>query len=512
MNARKLRKLCKNPAMFMRDMLINRYRPTNSTDAKLINRTYLMTPREKPLHLNLLVAFLEKKNLTGLIKYSLSNNNVRLCIPSQARNAFLNAVAEFCVTEGADMRYKIARRLTTFKDVKSLLENFATVDKASIKIISLRSLEEITFFVEFWSEQQDFFDAPSPNLISKRLWKSTVTQHSLFVPGNFSDFSNILKYPHATAVMFPIDLVFTWVNSDDPDWQKIFSQHAPQIVTDGTSKSRFHSRDELMYALRSWDQHASFVNHIFIVSNCAPPQWLDLSNDRITWVHHQEIIPATALPTFSSHAIETCLHKIPGLADHFIYSNDDNLLMRNAHATDFFYPNSIAKIRVEPYGMVNGEPVEGHPDYLNAARNANRLIENVFSRSTTQLVTHSPQPLRKDILDKIERQFPQELSETTHNKFRKFNDVSLTGYLHAHYAMLSGRAVFDETPVQLIQQNHNFKQIFADLILARQKKVHSLPLSICLNDGANSHQNKAWNRGVSSFLQAFFPEKSSFER
>ena len=34
-------------------------------------------------------------------------------------------------------------------------------------------------------------------------------------------------------------------------------------------------------------------------------------------------LPADALPTFSSHAIESRLHHVPDLAEHFLYSNDD---------------------------------------------------------------------------------------------------------------------------------------------------------------------------------------------
>jgi hypothetical protein len=266
-----------------------------------------------------------------------------------------------------------------------------------------------------------------------------------------------------------------------------------------------------MYALRSWDQYTSFVRRVFIVSNCLPPQWIDLRNERIEWIYHEAILPKSALPTFNSHAIEACLHKIPGLSENFIYSNDDFFLTRPATAADFFHPNRIAKVRLEPYGQVNGEPEEGHPDYLNGARNANRLIEQAFSKSTTQLMTHSPMPLRKDVLAEMEDRFSDDFHRTIHNRFRAIDDIAVASYMHANYSILSGKALPDSTPVWLVQPNHNFRDKMTSLIKWKRKNSRKLPLSACLNDGTESHVNDDWNAAVSSFLEIFFDQKSEFE-
>lgn len=483
-----------------------------SPEDSFVARKLLLSPRTSPFNLALLISHLESKSLKGFFKHPMSSIGTRICIPSSLKTQFLSALADFCATEGASLKYSVSKKYLDLIDVSTFIKNLSSYEKSSMRLSSLRSQEVFDIFVEFWVEHDDYYHAPSPNLISRRLWKSTIKEHDLLSPGRIHDLSEALNYPHGNLVTFPIDIVFTWVNSDDPDWQKMYAKYAPQVITDGSSKSRFHSRDELMYALRSWDKYASFIRKIFVVSNCAPPPWLDLTNKRIEWISHEAILPSSALPTFSSHAIETSLHKIPGIANHFIYSNDDFLLTRTAYPTDFFYANGIIKVRVEPYGMVNGSPEAGHPDYLNAARNSNRLIEQTFHRSTTQLVTHSPQPLRKDILDEIERKFPDELAVTSHNKFRKLDDIALTGYMHAHYSMLTGNAVFDATPVRLIQQNHNFKVMLSDLISAKDSGDKNLPLSICLNDGADSHLNNEWNEAVANFLQSFFPDKSTLEK
>jgi len=386
-------------------------------------------------------------------------------------------------------------------------------DRITILFANRLTREVLTIFdVEFWVDEPHAYTLSSANYISRRIWKETAQQTGLFEHGKVSDLTDLLPAPHSMFVDFPIDLVFTWVNADDPDWQRLYSQFRPEKATDGNSRSRFHSRDELKYALRSWDLYAPFIRKVFVVSNCAPPDWLDLQNGRVRWVWHEEILPASALPTFSSHAIETSLHHIDGLSRNFIYSNDDNLLLRPAQPDDFFYPNGIAKVCLEPYGMVTGKAVAGHPDYLNGARNANVIIERLLSKTPTQLVTHSPQPLNRDVLFELEALLQVEFAATAHNRFRSYKDVAVTGYLHAHYAIITGRAVADQKPVMLIQQNHDFVGRLTKLENKRKFSPRSLPLSVCLNDGADSHLNEEWNRAVTHFLDLFWPSKSSFER
>jgi hypothetical protein len=51
------------------------------------------------------------------------------------------------------------------------------------------------------------------------------------------------------------------------------------------------------------------------------------------------------LPTFNSLAIETMLWRIEGLADRFLYFNDDMMLVGPVEPTDFFLNDGIVKLR-----------------------------------------------------------------------------------------------------------------------------------------------------------------------
>ncbi|XP_055009595.1 N-acetylglucosamine-1-phosphotransferase subunits alpha/beta isoform X2 [Boleophthalmus pectinirostris] len=111
------------------------------------------------------------------------------------------------------------------------------------------------------------------------------------------------------------------------------------------SASRFEDNEELRYSLRSVEKHAPWVRHIFIVTNGQIPSWLNLDNPRISVVTHQDIfLNHSHLPTFSSPAIETHIHRIPGLSQKFIYLNDDVMFGKDVWPDDFYTHSKGQKV------------------------------------------------------------------------------------------------------------------------------------------------------------------------
>uniref|UniRef100_A0A6Q2ZK72 N-acetylglucosamine-1-phosphotransferase subunits alpha/beta n=1 Tax=Esox lucius TaxID=8010 RepID=A0A6Q2ZK72_ESOLU len=111
------------------------------------------------------------------------------------------------------------------------------------------------------------------------------------------------------------------------------------------SASRFEDNEELRYSLRSVEKHAPWVRHVFIVTNGQIPSWLNLDNPRVSVVTHQDIFQnLTHLPTFSSPAIETHIHRIPGLSQKFIYLNDDVMFGKDVWPDDFFSHSKGQKV------------------------------------------------------------------------------------------------------------------------------------------------------------------------
>ncbi|KAG2460224.1 GNPTA phosphotransferase, partial [Polypterus senegalus] len=124
-----------------------------------------------------------------------------------------------------------------------------------------------------------------------------------------------------------------------------FSAISQSKQDEDISASRFEDNEELRYSLRSVERHAPWVRHIFIVTNGQIPSWLNLDNPRVTIVTHKDIfLNGSHLPTFSSPAIESHLHRIPGLSRKFIYLNDDVMFGKDVWPDDFYSHSKGQKV------------------------------------------------------------------------------------------------------------------------------------------------------------------------
>ena len=101
--------------------------------------------------------------------------------------------------------------------------------------------------------------------------------------------------------------------------------------------NRFADYEQLRYSLRSLEKYAPWVRRVYLVTNGQIPHWLNMDHPKLTLVTHEEIFDdRRSLPTFSSPAIESNLHKIAGLSEKFLYFNDDIMLGTEVWPEDFY--------------------------------------------------------------------------------------------------------------------------------------------------------------------------------
>jgi len=313
-----------------------------------------------------------------------------------------------------------------------------------------------------------------------------------------------------------VDLVYTWVDSSDPSWQRAHAEFSPNFDEGAPSSAniaeRFIDRDELRYSLRAVWAYAPFVRHIYIVTADQFPDWLGELDDRVTIVPHSEIFPdATMLPTFNSHAIEACLHRIPGLSEFFVYMNDDVFFGHEISPETFFTRAGQLKVRFDRTQFVyDGAPRTGAIPTDWAAYNANALIARDFGLRLTRKSQHVGHPLRRSLLDEIEQRYPDEVDATRRARFRSSGDLALPSMFVPYYAIASGQGV--ESPLG----EHGY--VYADTgrkdFAARTAEiVRREPTFFCLN--ATLHEDidlDAQAHNVAQFLEARFPFRSPFEK
>lgn len=299
----------------------------------------------------------------------------------------------------------------------------------------------------------------------------------------------------------PIDAVYTWVNHADTGWQRLWGQTFPE---EGFDPDRYTNNDELRYSLRSLNKYAPWLNKIYIVSNCQRPGWLR-DDSKVEWVDHQSIFPdPSVLPTFNSHAIEACLHRIPGLGENFIYLNDDFVLGHPCLPTDFFDEIGRSLAYFEPYGMAADTVSENTPDYLVAASNSRKLLREKFpSYQAKHLHRHVPYCLKRSVLEQLESTFPAAFACTRAAKRRSREDINLTSFLYHHFAYASGMAVKADAPGIIIRPTNISR------IVESERFKYKL---ICFNDGDGSAENTTYKNQTKTFFDYRLFQSAPWER
>ena len=108
-----------------------------------------------------------------------------------------------------------------------------------------------------------------------------------------------------------IDIVILWVDGEDKEWQKEKEKY--MNLRGDAGKNRFRDCDNLQYLFRGIDKFAPWVNKIFFITWGHLPKWLDVNNEKIRVIKHEDYIPKEYLPTFNSNVIELNLHRIEEL-------------------------------------------------------------------------------------------------------------------------------------------------------------------------------------------------------
>lgn len=377
--------------------------------------------------------------------------------------------------------------------------------------------------VDFWCSPERSFRAepyavaPRYNAVATSMrWRELNQLLGVDDPATRAgDLAEVDALPDLHARDFPIDLVYTWVDDQDPNWQSIKNEYLPDgsKITVGEGRAdhaeRFRNRDELKYSLRSIEMFAPFVRNVYLVTMDQTPAWLNTDHPQLTVVSHSDIYSdRQALPTFNSSSIETQLHHIDGLAEHFIYFNDDVFLGRPCSWRDFYWATGAAKFFPATH-TVSANLIDDHAEeYLVADRNAIRLLEAEFGRTAHAGMMHTPHPARRSVLQELEKKYPDQFAGCASSRFRSRQDLRPIAFFAHHYGFATGQAMPAEIGNRYLALWK--PQIAAQLASVLRTRKYK---TFCINDvGVTDDREDEVNRQVGSFLDAYFPLPSRFER
>ncbi|TFC86829.1 stealth family protein [Cryobacterium sp. TMT4-31] len=376
----------------------------------------------------------------------------------------------------------------------------------------LRYGAETAFQLELWRFGEDEIVAPVENaLMRRRLPRSEARETTVELFGRTWRTLQNMFDDLVSDISFDIDLVFSWVDGSSSDFQKARALRMNGYVAGAgdDSDARFRQIDELKYALRSVYMFAPWVRRIFIATDSPAPEWL-VDHPRVAIMNSEDFFPdVSVLPTHNSHAVESQLHHIPGIAEHFIYSNDDMFFGRPVGPELFYSPGGITKFVEAATRIGLGDNDPSRSGFENAARVNRALLRERFGKVTTRHLEHTPAPLRKSVMAELEAEFPEDFRRTMASRFRSATDISVTNSLYHYYALATGRAV-EQTQVRSLYVETTLKLALRQMNKLLKRRDQDM---FCLNDGSFPEiSDEVRTEAVTDFLERYFPIVAPWER
>ena len=326
-----------------------------------------------------------------------------------------------------------------------------------------------------------------------------------------------------------IDFVIIWVDGNDPEWQEDKFKYSED--TDGDKRNiRFRDWDNLQYWFRAVENYAPWVNKIHFVTWGHLPSWLNTNHPKLNIVKHEDYIPEEYLPTFSSHPIELNLHRIEGLAERFVYFNDDMFLTRKVEKEDFFKNGLPCDVPV-PYPCGNtsrlsiGAIISNNMGIINTRFNKKESIKNNFLKWYNPflykrhfisvltmapykhfgnfLTTHLQHSYLKSTFIEVWEEEEETLRKTSENKFRSSSDVNQ--WLMRYWQIASGNfSPSDINDGKLFMLGNDNEEAFEAIRKQKYKTV-------CTNDKIDIDDFEKQKELLKNAFDSILPNKSKFE-
>jgi len=472
----------------------------------------------------LVVSVCEKYDLDYFVIPEPNELRRRIGIASPDWDAFIAALAEQAQLSPVSVRLKaqtpsgrLVRSNLSMADPK-VAESARTQDRLRIfTYLSPKATrgpvyaEVQSCLVERWTQNESTgaLSAPAPNRRTSYIsgaYREPIRQQR---DGIEVRTLQAFELPDVFEITFPIDLVYTWVNGNDPEWRE---RKQAALTAAGLSDhpgaldTRFNDNGELRYSLRSVEQFAPWVRNIYLVTDQQVPDWLDPEQTRITIVDHRDIFPADALPTFNSHSIEARLHTIPNLSEHFLYLNDDFFLGQPVSPYTFFDSNGTSKFFLSRRLTLDFHTMVADRPHDEARRNAISLIKRDFGVTAGRAFRHAPMALRRSLLTELEQRYPEEFESTWRSQFRHRTDYQITSWLHNYYGYLTGKARPANIRYAYLDPGiPRYREPMKRLLKARDVSMFCINETVFERTEAEHAQTRKW-------LATYFPTPSSFER
>ncbi|MCI5990409.1 MAG: Stealth CR1 domain-containing protein [Candidatus Cryptobacteroides sp.] len=236
-------------------------------------------------------------------------------------------------------------------------------------------------------------------------------------------------------MQYPIDAVITWVDGNDPEHRRKrleYEKGGELSHDDVAGDIRYVSIGEINFCVASILRYAPFVRTIYIVTDNQDPHlepfienYFPGQSSKIRIIDHKVIYRGYEqyLPVFCSTSIETLIWRIPGLSEHFIYFNDDFMLVRPTSPEDYFDGDKVVC-----YANKFSIPFANLIQFLKPRSNGHKKVtfkhkmvlaaEVLGIRDYFYRLGHNPQSMRVSVYREYFEKHPDVLERNIKYRFR----------------------------------------------------------------------------------------------
>lgn len=255
-----------------------------------------------------------------------------------------------------------------------------------------------------------------------------------------------MKINMSTPTTNHIDAVILWVDGNDPLHREKMLPYISEEVdpTKENFRTRFDQVDEIKFTVKSLLKYAPYLRNIFLITDNQTPQFLKKADTQNTYkkvkiIDHTIIFKGheEVLPIFCSRSIETCIHRIPNLAEHFIYLNDDFFLINPTQPSDFF-KNGLPVLRGKWLNFDENIFYKKFKKQRLGHKTAKQRAAKLAGHKKYFNFKHTPHPIRKSTLEKYFEEHKDVFLENIHYRFRDNKFQFLTQGLANHLEIKNG--------------------------------------------------------------------------
>lgn len=218
-----------------------------------------------------------------------------------------------------------------------------------------------------------------------------------------------------------IDIVIPWLNPTEK-WYEEYKKY-----NDTELPCRIRDLNTMQPALKSILKNLPWVRYIWLVvydeEQHQNLNWPELKNEKIKYVYHRDIIPQEFLPNFNYMITECFIHKIKGLSENFILSNDDMIFTKPIPKEFYFDENKP----VHRYKTIKKYVPVYTCQYDYICKSTSEFIKTILGQPLWTSDFHMPIPLKKSMLEFIWFKYYNPLINTCKNaKVRKNHNIILS--------------------------------------------------------------------------------------